>query len=99
MYRRERADVIELFKIMGDFDFVHLKTMKVVSDTITRGHNKRLEKRHYKYKSTMNSFIPRVTNSWNALPSACAHSETVNSYKSELNNTWKTKATKLCYNF
>ncbi len=73
--------------------------MKVNKTAITRGHDKRIEKRQFKYRSTMNSFIPRATNAWNALPSECVDSKTVNSFKSNLNSAWKVKANKFTYNF
>ena len=72
IYRRERADMVEMFKIMEKINQVHImKYMKVNSAPITRGHCKRIEKRQYNYNSSMNSFVLRATNPWNALPSEC----------------------------
>ena len=96
VYRRERADMIQIFKIMGSHDQVHMKNLKI-KQSITRGHSKRIEKRQYNSSSALNSFLPRATNAWNALPDSCVNSETVNNFKSELNEAWKTKASKFIY--
>ena len=74
LYRRERAEMVKFFKIMEIIDQVNLKYLNVKhldenSSTITRGHKTvELKNRHFKHKSTMNSFIPQCTNNWNALP-------------------------------
>jgi len=99
IYRRERADMLQLFKVMKGFDEVHLTSVHPQRFNSTRGHRMKLEKKHHRLKSTMNSFIPRSVNSWNSLPEDCIECETVNSFKSNLNNAWKHKANKFSYTF
>ena len=99
MYRRERQDVIQLFKIMNRYDNVQLNSVKPKEDQSTRGHNQRIEKRHYNYKSSMNSFSARCVNPWNSLPSDTVNSTSVNNFKSNLNDAWKQKPSKFSYEF
>ena len=99
IYRRERADMIQLFKIMNNYDQADLHSITLTNDSNTRGHKHKLVKRHYKYKSYMKNFTARSINPWNSLPSECISSESVNSFKSNINNAWKHKANKFYYNF
>jgi len=96
-YRRERADMIQLFKIMNNFDSVELKSLKLAEQSTTRGHEHKLEKRQYKYKYCMNNFVARSINNWNELPHNCIQAKTVNSFKTHLNNAWKHKTNKFQY--
>ena len=98
VYRRERADMVQLFKIMNQFDEVHLKSL-TLSHNPTRGHKYKLDKHHFKYRNTMNSFAARGVNDWNSLPESCVDSCTVNSFKSNLNIAWKHKSDKFNYDF
>lgn len=99
IYRRERTDMIQLFKILNKCDEVYLKSLNYSHNISTRGHDKKLEKRHFNYKSTMNSFVARSVNSWNSLPQECVNSGTVNAFKNILNVAWKHKPNKFEYNF
>lgn len=98
IYRRERADMVQLFKIMNGFDKAEL-SIKVVTESVTRGHQHKIEKRRYNYKSHMNTFTARSVNPWNSLPTKCIEAKTVNSFKSGLNEEWKRKPNKFYYNF
>ena len=89
IYRRERADMIQLFKIMNFYDHAELHSITIASDSSTRGHQHKLVKRHFKYKTYMKNFTARSINPWNSLPSDCITSKTVNSFKSNLNNAWR----------
>ena len=51
IYRRERADMIQLFKIMNNYDQADLQSITLTNDSNTRGHKHKLVKRHYKYKT------------------------------------------------
>ncbi len=46
-------------------------TIKVVTESVTRGHQHKIEKRRYNYKSHMNTFTARSVNPWNSLPTKC----------------------------
>ena len=99
IYRRERADMVQMFKIMKEFDQVHLNTLQMNKSAKTKGHEMKIGKRHLNYKSIMNSFVPRSTNKWNSLPEACVNSTTVNSFKNNLNVAWKHNSNKFKYDF
>ena len=99
IYRRERADMIQLYKIMNECDQAELHSITLTNDSCARGHKHKLVKRHYKYKTYMKNFTARSINPWNSLLSECITSETVNSFKSNINNAWKHKANKFYYNF
>jgi len=99
VYRRQRADMVQMFKILNKADEVHLRSLSVSSSNKTRGHNMKLEKHHYKHRSAMNTFTARSANDWNILPSECVNSNTVNSFKSSINTVWKNKPVKFQYEF
>ena len=99
IYRRERQDMVQLFKILERYDNVELHSLQINKEQITRGHSKKVVKHHYNFKSSMNSFCARSANSWNLLPSDTVNSKSVNSFKSNLNDAWKQKPNKFCYDF
>jgi len=99
IYRRQRSDMIQLFKILNGYDQVHLKSLQRSHNTTTRGHEMKLVKKHHNYKSTMNSFVPRSVTDWNYLPAKCVNSGSVNSFKSTLNEAWKQRQNKFYYDF
>ena len=81
VYRRERADMIQMFKVLKGFDDVHINSLKVSDNANTRGHDLKIVKRHYKSKKSMNSFAARSANNWNNLPQQCVDCDTVNAFK------------------
>ena len=99
IYRRDRADVVQLFKVMNKFDEVSLPSIRLSNTTTTRGHTLKLQKSHNRLKMCMNSYVPRSINNWNNLTEECVHSKTVNSFKDNLNVAWKHLANKFYYNF
>ena len=99
IYRRERADMVQLYKIMNEMDQVHLRALEINAETRTRGHNVKLVKKHHKYAITKNSFTARCANPWNSLPEGCVNSQTLNSFKSSLNTAWKHKENKFYFKF
>ena len=56
-YRRERADVIEVFKILNTIDEIDKDKFFTVSTyTSTRGHPRKVVKKHHWLKVQSNSF-------------------------------------------
>ena len=92
-YRRDRADMVQLFKIMHEYDNVTLKNISL-SGNICRGHTLKLNKSHTRGKLGQNRFSNRVVNNWNALSNSTVESSSVNVFKSNLNTDWKFKANK-----
>ena len=68
-YRRERADLIEVYKIMNNIDQVEKDTFfKFPTYAATRGHQFKLAKKQHRLKVRSKSFSLRVIDSWNSLP-------------------------------
>ena len=89
-YRRERADLIEVYKIMNNIDQVEKDTFfKFSNYAATRGHQFELAKKQHRLKRRSNSFSLRVIDSWNSLPDKVVMTPSLNSIKSRLNTFWK----------
>ena len=81
-YRRERADQVEVYKIMHSIDKLDKdKLFALPTYTVTRGQ--------HRLKIRSNSFSLRVIDSWNALPEHVVMAPSLNCFKSRLNLFWK----------
>lgn len=99
-YRRERADLIQVYKILNNIDILDKNKLFTVLDNSTRGHSAKLYKRQFRLTSRANSFSNRVINSWNGLPDYVVSAPSVNAFKSRLNKHWHNYPTKFeaaCY--
>ena len=56
--------------------------------TTTRGHNYKLFKSHTRCLARTNFFSNRVIEDWNHLPNDVVNAETLNTFKSLLDNYW-----------
>ena len=95
IYRRRRADVLQIFRIICGTDKVQSnKIFQLAGDTATRGHSLK------KYKSRANASVKantlrvRVVNDWNALTERVVKSESINIFKSRLEDVWGDKVWK-----
>ena len=89
-YRKERADLVEVNKIMNNIDQIEKEKLFTVSTyTATRRHQLKLAKKQHRLKVRSNSFSLRVTDSWNALPENVVMAPSLNCFKSRLNTHWK----------
>ena len=67
-YRRLRADVIEVYKIINQIDRVSInKFFTIAEETTIRGNSQALQKRS-RLNVRANVFSNRVVNAWNTLP-------------------------------
>ena len=85
-YRRHRGDLILLYKIINNYfnsDFTDLFTYSTSS---TRGHQFKLFKPHTRLLCRSNYFFNRLINDWNRLPSAIVNANSINHFKSLLDN-------------
>ena len=88
-YRRERADMIQVYKILNDIDIVEKdKLFTRAQYTATRGHSFKLHKKRSRLNVRANTFSNRVVNTWNNLPDTVVNAPSVNSFKSRLNKHW-----------
>ena len=90
--RRERADVVEVYKIMNQID--NIDTDKFFTSslyTTTRGHSMKLRS---------NSFSICVVDAWNSLPISVVTAPSLDSFKARLSSHWKSNPYKFnpwCY--
>ena len=83
--RRNRADLIELFKMVRGISTVPLQTFfKLAHGSCTRGHRWKLIKEHSRCDPRLYFFSVRVINRWNCLPQSAVEVSTVNCFKNQL---------------
>ena len=96
-YRRERGDMIEVWKHFHTYDKTTLSSNFRPIPRESRRHNFQLVRRIPKdgIRGTQrNSFYFRVPNTWNELPQHVVDSKTINSFKTRLDATWEDKPIK-----
>ena len=83
--RRNRTDLIELFKMVKGFSAVPLNDFFCRSEnTATRGHNWKLLKSHCHCEARLQFFSQRVINRWNSLSQEDVDATSVNVFKGRL---------------
>ena len=88
-FRRRRADLIQVFRIVKEFDKIDSNLFFTFSDnSITRGHNRKIFKPNSNCNIRSNSFSLRIINDWNSLPQEAVDCETINSFKTILKRFW-----------
>ena len=97
IYRRRRTDLLQIFRIISGTDKVHSnKIFQLAGDTATGGHSLKI----HVYKLTANARVKantlgvRVVNDRNALPESVVKSESINIFKSRLEDVWGDKVWK-----
>ena len=80
-YRRNRMDMIQLFKILSSIDDISSHELFEYSTTQTRGHCKKLNKPRSLKTIRTNCFCLQTINSWNNLPEEVVMSNTVLRFK------------------
>ncbi|KAK3099403.1 hypothetical protein FSP39_003853 [Pinctada imbricata] len=88
-YRRIRADVIQVYKYINNLDEMSKPLFVKSQENRTRGNSQKLVKSHCRLDVRKNCFTNRVINIWNSLPDNVVTANTLNSFKSKLNNHWK----------
>ena len=89
-YRRERSDMIQVYKIMHGIDKVDKdKFFTVNRYSATRGHSLKLFKKRSRLLVRANSFSNRVVDSWNSLTEDIVNAPSLNAFKSRLNRFWR----------
>ena len=95
IYRRRRADVLQIFRIICGTDKVQSnKIFQLAGDTATRGHSLKIYKLRANARVKANTLGVRVVNDWNALPESVVKSESINIFKSRLEDVWGDKVWK-----
>ena len=91
-YRRERADLIQVYKILHKIDKIEKGKLFTMSTyTRNRGHSLKIFKPRARLNVRKNCFSIRVVDSWNALPESVVMAPSLNAFKNSLNKTLKKK--------
>ena len=100
-YRRERADVTQVYNILHDMDKMDRNKLFTMSDyPATHGYSLKLFKRRSKLQIRANFFSNRVVDVWNSLPESVVQAPSLNCFKSRLNKYWHNHPSKFhpaCY--
>ena len=82
--RRERADMLEVFKILKDFEAINGDIFFKVQCTKTRGHSMKLYKKRVNKNVLKFSFGNRIVDKWNNLPEEAINANSINTFKNKL---------------
>ena len=91
--RRNRADLLELFKMYKGYTSVHFESLFTLdcNNQGTRGHLAKLSKPRCQKDVRKYFFSHRVINRWNALDGETVSSSSINAFKNRLNKIRKTR--------
>ena len=90
LYRRKRADMLEVYKILHGFSNVDSeKFFQINKREGSRGHSLKLIKPKPNTDMRKNSFSHRIVNTWNSLSEEVVSADSINSFKDRLNKFWK----------
>ena len=90
VYRRKRGDMIMMFKIMCGL--VRIDVNKLFTNATikkTRGHSKKVFKRHAIKTVRKHFFSQRIVNDWNSLPEHVVEAPSTLEFKKRLDHHWK----------
>jgi hypothetical protein len=93
--RRSRADMLEVFKVLNNFEGVEEGIFFIRASGDTRGHNLKLYKERCNKDVLKFSFGNRVVNNWNKLPNEVVNSKSINAFKANLDKFLKYNRGKL----
>ncbi len=83
--RRLRGDLIEIFKILNQFDKISPdKLFEMNIETVTRGNGVKLKGQRYTTIARKSYFSVRIVDHWNRLPASVVFSDTIDCFKSRL---------------
>jgi len=82
--RRQRAELVELFKMAQGLSGVSLSSFFKLAAYKTRGHTWKLAKAHSNTDIRLHFFSSRVLNRWNSLSQEAVDSTSLNMFKSHL---------------
>ena len=91
VYRRQRADMLQVFRILTEIDNVQIDQSIQIEKTSTRGHKFQIFKPRCKTNVKKNKLAYRVVKEWNALSNDVIEVENVNQFKSKLEEFWHDK--------
>jgi hypothetical protein len=94
--RRNRGDIIEVFKMIKGFTKVDYREFFQLADNQkTRGHKFKLVKNRSRLEIRRNFFSQRIVNDWNILPKEVVEAESINSFKNKYDSFVKDRYLRL----
>ena len=91
LYRRQRYDMIQLFKIINNIDDIQPEKFFTFNDNTTRGHIFRISKPSVNKTLRRNVFPVRCIDTWNELSEDIVTSTDILSFKVKLDKMWLNK--------
>ena len=89
-YRRCRCDLIQVFRIIKQIDHINSYSFFDLNLGITRkNHIYKLHKPRCNSTHKIHGFSYRIINDWNGLPNSIGKVNTINAFKSLLEDHWK----------
>jgi len=79
--RRNRADLLEIFKMVKGFSAISWTQFFRRVEGVTRGHNWKLYKEYHHGNIRQHSFSQRSINRWNRLSQDEVNAQTINGFK------------------
>jgi len=89
-YRRERGDMIEVYKYTHDFYDTPLLLTRDNGNR-TRGHSLKMKKNRWETTLRQKFFSERIVDSWNSLPENVINAASLNGFKNGLDLKWNEK--------
>ena len=80
-YRRDRGDLIEVFKYTHNLYSVNMSLLNLDSTSTTRGHRFKLSKEMCSLNLRQNFFSVRVVDKWNRLPATVVDAPSLQAFK------------------
>lgn len=87
--RRIRGQMIEVYKLLNNFDKINHEQFFELDLSNRRGHSKKLKKQHARTNLRKNFFSLSVVNEWNALPPHVICAKSINSFKNLIDKHYK----------
>ena len=88
LYRRQRYDLIQIFKIVNGLEDIDSERFFTFNDNLTRGHLFRISKPSINKSLRLNMFPVRSIDNWNNLSEDIVLSDSVASFKTKLDKYW-----------
>ena len=88
LYRRRRADLIQVFIIIKGIDDIPIDDFFQISESTTRGHSHKIFKPRSQKSILQNSFSVRIVEDWNSLPEEVVSAKTEFQFKTKLDKMW-----------
>jgi hypothetical protein len=79
--RRDRGDLIQMFKYYKGFDNLSLTNAPALSNSVTRGHRFKFIQEQCLHRSRKNFIFNRIASIWNLLPKSAIEAKSVNEFK------------------